>query len=1427
MKKSQAKKRTHSEDDTQKKSSNLILPSLESSILSSERPVKKVKETSSTNNANNSKQATVNNNVKDSTKLLNTTSEPSSEEVVLSKDLQKQLPFDPHFADSNAPSSTPTTTDHSKQKRVKSLPQKSRRKQKSEERKKKKVEEKKAKEAMRQQLIESHKKHTLQDDQLKVLKPTRQLGTGSETTKQELEKLAIYEKLGIKENAAPKADKFWKKRNPELVQERWNEEGMQLVNEDSDEMEIYVAPTQLQENTEGENQNTETLNRPQEEKKPLMVLDFFGTGNVVSNIPQAVSKKVQEEAKKKEEEKESLFYDSDDDPTKGIDFEVMGKTYDELIDDMLEKLDNSKTDEEKEVRYTRFYVTVNRKPEIQDQRMLLPICGEEQRIMETINDNEITIVKGETGSGKTTQIPQFLYEYGYGCVESGFPGIIGVTQPRRVAAVSTAKRVAEELNVVFGEEVAYQVRFDKNVSTEKTKIKFMTDGILMREIQSDPLLLNYSVIALDEIHERNVNTDILIGWLSRFIPQRNRMAAAKLTTPEGKPITPLKLIIMSATLQLESFTDNTKLFPVAPPVVDVQSRQYPVVVHFNKRTVFNDYVEAAYKKAVKIHENLPNGGILIFLTGRKEIEYLVERLKKYSDKRFLQIKKKEMLRKQQEEEKEKTAQEEEELINLLGDLSDSDDEDEGSLSSSKKSVGLKEEDNMFDEENEEPTEEEPKKNDKQLEEEEKNGKSETVVLFQDNITNEKLKKKGEEHNQKLNRNKKSERLHVLPLYAMLQPQEQMKVFNNPPPGHRLVVVATNVAETSLTIPNIRYVIDCGRIKEKHFEKSTGIFKFQIGWTSQASANQRAGRAGRTGPGHCYRMFSSAVFDQRFLDYTEPDILKAPIENIILQMKSMGIKQVEKFPFPTPPDVESVKKGVDVLVNLGALDKYLSNKDGTIETIITKMGTAMNRFPLHPRFAKMLILSKTNTELLQYVAGVVSVMTVQQIFMHDNHLTILKEKIEKRKQQEMKEKLQRLGMKSDVLDANKKLTMDREEIEEQQAVENFEDQDSMTDEAKKEEELYLNEQEQEMKVKCKEIKKLWSHPLSDHLAMLKAVGAYLFSEEPQEFCMEYMLHQKNMREVRKLYRQLLNTVKSELKVSALELDSDETEVENNEDNDDETDTSVQTKQQRPQPLPFPEPKDDEDEQFQVETAIRQVICAGMVDQVARLATVEDLAHMDVSYRETSKPYVTLSLGRSVPVFIHPSSCLFGRHPEYVIFTELTKSRKNKTYMRGVTAVEPNWISRFGNSKCGFVKHSDPLDSPPPFYDAQDDCVKCFIRPTIHQSSTGVVWTLPIEDVEFKHDGSKQVQVFGKAILEGKVFSSIKLSKEHLINLPTIIQSKRFLDFTLALKTLFKKGLGCCKEKLVEHWKSNPTYLRNELTQLLGVQNFDNIRWPPNK
>ena len=314
-----------------------------------------------------------------------------SEEKCLSKDLQKELPFDPHFIEVN------TEKEEKKpKKRVKAPPQKSKKQQKREDRKKKKVEEKKVKDVIRNQLIESHIKHSLKEDQLKALQPIRLLGAGSETTKQELQRLAIYEQLGIKEQTVPKADKFWQKRNPELVEQRWNEAGISLTPE-----EIKVQGLETPSQTEEKEKMDETKVENVEEKKPLIVLDFFGSGQTINNAPNATStKKKEEKEEKKEEEKESMFYEDDEDPTMGLNIEDMGKTYNELIDNMIEKLDQSKTDEEKEIKFTRFYVTVNRKKEIQETRMLLPICGEEQRIMETINENEIVIVKGETGSGK-------------------------------------------------------------------------------------------------------------------------------------------------------------------------------------------------------------------------------------------------------------------------------------------------------------------------------------------------------------------------------------------------------------------------------------------------------------------------------------------------------------------------------------------------------------------------------------------------------------------------------------------------------------------------------------------------------------------------------------------------------------------------------------------------------------------------------------------------------------------------------------------------------------------------------------------------------------------------------------------------------------------------------------------------------------------
>ena len=217
---------------------------------------------------------------------------------------------------------------------------------------------------------------------------------------------------------------------------------------------------------------------------------------------------------------------------------------------------------------TAFYVNVNRLPSIQETRLKLPILGEEQQIMEVVAAQNIVVLSGETGSGKTTQIPQFLFEAGYGTKGSPYPGQIGITQPRRVAAMSTARRVAEELGPTHGTRVAYQIRFDSSVKPD-TAIKFMTDGVLLRELSTDLTLSKYSVIIIDEAHERTINTDILIGILSRVVRLRNEA---------DNQLPSLKLIIMSATLRIEDFTQNIKLFKEPPPLINIESRQFPVCV---------------------------------------------------------------------------------------------------------------------------------------------------------------------------------------------------------------------------------------------------------------------------------------------------------------------------------------------------------------------------------------------------------------------------------------------------------------------------------------------------------------------------------------------------------------------------------------------------------------------------------------------------------------------------------------------------------------------------------------------------------------------------------------------------------------------------------------------------------------------------------
>lgn len=571
------------------------------------------------------------------------------------------------------------------------------------------------------------------------------------------------------------------------------------------------------------------------------------------------------------------------------------------------------------------YVSLDRPHEIQEQRMKLPVFAEEHRIMEAIHNHPCVILCGETGSGKTTQVPQFLYESGYGSSESeDTPGMIGVTQPRRVAAMAMAERVGTELGS-HKQKVGYQIRFDSRVSQD-TKIKFMTDGVLLREMMADFLLSKYSCIIIDEAHERNMNTDVLIGMLSRVLKLR-----AKYHNNDPKKFKLLKLVIMSATLRVTDFSENGRLFPSEPPpVITVPARQFPVSVHFNKRTAFN-YMEEAFRKTCKIHRKLPPGGILVFLTGQNEISALVKQLRKEfpSPSRYgssAQVKV-----------DARNADTEAEEVDFSVKVDEMDEVDEDDF----------------------PNEEED--NEEGFDEQLQEGQS------------------------------PSDPLYVLPLYSLLPTSEQMKVFQDPPKGARVCIVATNVAETSITIPGIRYVVDCGRAKERHLNRETGVTSFEVDWISKASASQRSGRAGRTGPGHCYRLYSSAVFETDFPLFSEPEICKMPVESVVLSMKSMGIHNVVNFPFPTPPPTESLLGAVKLLRYLGAFDA-----DGTL----TDLGKQMSLFPLSPRFSKMLIVGNQHG-CLPYVIALVSGLSVGDPFIQDSELHFDDDTVSVKEQEEKK------------------------------------------------------------------------------------------------------------------------------------------------------------------------------------------------------------------------------------------------------------------------------------------------------------------------------------------------------------------------------------------------------------------------------------------
>ena len=591
-------------------------------------------------------------------------------------------------------------------------------------------------------------------------------------------------------------------------------------------------------------------------------------------------------------------------------------------------------------------IVIERTPQIIEQRSKLPIISQEHDIMYSINNSLVTIICGETGSGKSTQIPQFLYEKGY----TKEIGKIAITQPRRVAARSLAFRLREEMNMKQGLTIGYQVRYENENVGKNTEIKFVTDGILLKELENDSLLSEYSVIIIDEAHERTINSDLLIGFISQILKIRYIMWKRKMkynyskdNKKEEKSVLPLRLIIMSATLRVSEFSEN-KIFSglLKPRIVEISSRQYPVHIYHSKKTE-NDYINEAFKYCCKIHSRLPEGNVIVFLTGKREILDLCKKLKdEFSG-----------------------------INNIIENESEIKNKDNDNIIEEKK--------NENDNKNDESKTEEKKDEEKIVEEIDKN---ENNIIQEDK--------------------KNYSPVVVLPLYSSMEPDEQMKIYQEHK-GKRMIVVSTNVAETSLTIPGVRYVIDSGRVKKRIYKSGLSFSTFKIEWISQASSNQRSGRAGRTCEGYCYRLYSNGLY-VKMDKFTEPQISTSPLSQVILTLKSMKVKNIYSFPFITKPKLFFIDKSLEHLVNVGAVDipdieninkinrimnmlKDNENieKDEISEdleqrkdsTTITEIGKLMAKFPVEPKLGKILIMAN-NFDLLEYAILIVAILSIENL-----------------------------------------------------------------------------------------------------------------------------------------------------------------------------------------------------------------------------------------------------------------------------------------------------------------------------------------------------------------------------------------------------------------------------------------------------------------
>lgn len=482
---------------------------------------------------------------------------------------------------------------------------------------------------------------------------------------------------------------------------------------------------------------------------------------------------------------------------------------------------------------------------IEKQRQRLPVYKYMTEILYLVENHATTIIVGETGSGKTTQIPQFLKEAGW--AEGG--RVIACTQPRRLAVQSVSARVAEEMGVNLGDEVGYTIRFEDHTTSGVTSVKFLTDGVLIREMMEDPLLTKYSVIMVDEAHERSISTDILLGLLKKI--QRRR--------PE------LRLIISSATIEAKAMfnffnTSKKRQAPegstqgpkLEPAILSVEGRGFSVKIHYVEEPV-SDYIRSVVSTILLINEREPPGDVLLFLTGQDDIE---------------------------------TA------IKLLA---------EEAHSNQKNSSGLL----------------------------------------------------------------------PLPLYSGLSRAEQELIFTPTPRGKRKVILSTNIAETSLTLEGVVYVIDSGFSKQKFYNPISDIESLVVAPISKASAKQRSGRAGRVRPGKCYRLYTEDYFLKQMPGEGIPEMQRSNLVSTVIQLKALGIDNILGFDWPSPPSPQAMIRALEVLYSLQILDDDAK--------LTSPTGFQVAELPLDPMISKM-ILASNELGCSDEIITIAAVLSIQSVWV---------------------------------------------------------------------------------------------------------------------------------------------------------------------------------------------------------------------------------------------------------------------------------------------------------------------------------------------------------------------------------------------------------------------------------------------------------------